>query len=94
MTSVFEIDQKVINYSYRMTYCHFPVKQGHNTLKIGTWGIFESERSNMTSVFEIDQNFINYSYKMTCCHIPVEQNTDFQRFLTLFDMKVTVCHHV
>ena len=45
-----------------MTYCDFHVKQGQNTLKVGTWGIFESGRSNMTSVFEIEQNFINYAY--------------------------------
>ena len=59
MTSVFEIDQNFINYSYMMTYCDFHVKQGQNSLKIGTWGIFELGRSNMTPVFEIDQNSIN-----------------------------------
>ena len=73
MTSVFEIDQHFINYSYMMTYCDFHVKQGQNTLKIGTWGIFGSRRSSMTSFFEIDQNFINYSYMITYCDFHVKQ---------------------
>ena len=82
MTSVFEIDRNVVNYSYIMTYCHFPVKQGQNMLKIGTWGIFESGRTNMTSVFEIDQNFINYSYMMTYCHLPVKQGRNMLKICT------------
>ena len=64
MTSVFEIDQNFINYSYMMTYCEFHVKQGQNTPKICIRGISELGRSNMTSVFEIDLNFINYSYQI------------------------------
>ena len=61
MTFIFEIDKIFINYSQKVTHCHFGVKQGQRKLKFGMMANFVSENSNMTSIFEIDKVFINYS---------------------------------
>ena len=61
MTFIFEIDDVLINYSLKVTYCHFGVKQSQRMVKIGKVVNFVSENSNMTFIFEIDEILINYS---------------------------------
>ena len=57
---IFVIDNVFINYSKKMTYCHFGVKRGQEMIKIGRMADVSSESSAMTLIFEIDMFFINY----------------------------------
>ena len=61
MTFIFEIDEVLIKYSQKMTYCHFGVKQRQKIMKIGMPASFEAVSSNMTFIFEIDKVLIKYS---------------------------------
>ena len=65
MTFIFEIDEVLINYSLKVTYCHFSVKQNQRMVKIGMMLNFGSENPNLTFIFEIDEVLINYSLKVT-----------------------------
>ena len=65
MAFIFEIDQELINYSQKVTYCHFVVKECHKRLKFGMVTNLGLENSNMTLVFETDKYLINYAYNLT-----------------------------
>ena len=59
--SIFEIDCVFINYSKKVTYCHFHVKKAQTKLKISIGVILGLENTHMTFISEIDTIIINYS---------------------------------
>ena len=72
--SIFEIDGVFINYSKKVTYCHFHVKKAQTKLKICIGVILGRENSHMTFISGIDTIFINYSEEryILNCHFSVK----------------------
>ena len=72
--SIFEIDCVLINYSKKVTCCHFHVKEAQTKLKICIGDILGPENSHMTFISEIDTIFLNYSKEsyILNCHFSVK----------------------
>ena len=61
MAFIFHIDHILINYSYKMTYCHFGIKRGHRSLKIGRVANVGTGNSIMAVIFKLTWQYF-YMY--------------------------------